>query len=487
MVRAGFLFFLIIINSLDIAQAASSQSLSLHEAILLALRDNPNVAVAELNQVQTKFAFAVAKWQFKPHYSFNAVGTLGRTVINGITQPTNAGSIFPTVSWLSSFGTQVSFTANNNYTREGYNPNLSLQVVQPLMQGFGRPVVEAALCNAQDSVLISRLNVEGTLRATVTAVINGYLQVVSAQNTLEVEQKALHRAEISVLQTKKFIKAGRKAGSELVTVEADVANAQTRIENDKNNLDQARYALLAAIGVDPNAPIQFTTLNVPDLIKKYHLPTRDEAQMMTLKNDIQFQVDQIMLHGAMQRALLIAQDNTRPQLNLTLNSTLGGAQQGITQMWNGDNQTNSAMLTLSIPIDNQALKQSVMTAKIAIKQATLALRQEKWNKETNAINGWNSIGSAERALRFAENAERLQEKTYNLSLQKYQFGIIDSIALQSVQSQLISAQQALVNAQIAYLNALVSLDQLTGTTLTTWDIHLRQMDAVRSAIRVEDY
>ncbi len=45
---------------------------------------------------------------------------------------------------------------------------LSLQIMQPLMRGFGKAVVEASLNNAKDSEVISRLNIEGTLRTTVT-------------------------------------------------------------------------------------------------------------------------------------------------------------------------------------------------------------------------------------------------------------------------------------------------------------------------------
>ncbi len=101
-------------------------------------------------------------------------------------------------------------------------------------------------------------------------------------------------------------------------------------------------------------------------------------------------------------------------------------------------------LTLQIPIDDQVAKQAVLNAKIALQQAELALKQEKWDIETNAINGWNNVVSAERALHFAENAEKLQTKTYNISYQKYIHGLIDSLELQSAQLQLIQAQQTVI-------------------------------------------
>jgi outer membrane protein len=316
--------------------------------------------------------------------------------------------------------------------------------------------------------VISRLTIEGTLRTTVTSVINAYLDVMMAEQTIKIDQNALKRAELSVSQTKLFIKAGHKAGNELVTVEANVASAKSQLENDRNNLTQAKYALLTAIGIDPNTDVTFENLNVKTLIQKYHLSTVDQVKTSTLKNDIQYQVDNITLHGSTKRALLLANDNERWQLNLTANAgNIGGS------LFNGPNPNQSIGLSLQIPIDDQASKQAVVGAKIALQQAELGLKQEKWSKETNAINTWNTTLSAKRSLLFAEDAEKLQGKTYHVSYQKYLHGLIDSLELQSAQMQLIQSQQTLLGAEIGYIKALVNMDMLIGHTLKTWDINVR--------------
>lgn len=130
-------------------------------------------------------------------------------------------------------------------------------------------------------------------------------------------------------------------------------------------------------------------------------------------------------------------------------------------------------MTLLIPIDDQQNKQAILNAKISIQQAELALLQDKWEKQTSAINGWHSVISAKRALAFAEDAEKLQEKTYNVSYQKYLHGLIDSLELQTALQSLIQSKQILLNARITYLRALVNLDQIVGNTLKTWKIDVR--------------
>ncbi len=452
-------------------------TLSLNEAILLAVRENPNVQQSQLNDVMQKFALHVQEWQFQPHYAFTASRTIASSTREKISETSHQTYVQPSTSLLTSVGTQFTVTSINNISNH-YNPGLSLQVMQPLMRGFGRPIVEAALYNARDSETISHLNIEGTLRTTVTSVINAYLDVISAQHTVENDQKSVERAEKSVQQTAIFIKAGHKAGNELVTVQADVANAETALENDKNNLDQMRYALLQAIGIDPSTPVTFTNLDVQSLTQKYHIPTLVDAEGMILQHDIQYQTDQITYEGATKRALVTAEDNTRWQLNLTVKTGVGqgaggGPDAGLNSLFNNINRTNSAELTLEVPIDDQVAKEAVVNAKVAIREAALALKQEKWMKQTNAINGWNTIGSAERALNFAENGARLQHETYEISYKKYIYGLIDSTALQSVQVQLVAADQALVSARINYLKALVNLDLLIGTTLNTWKVAVR--------------
>jgi outer membrane protein TolC len=465
MLRLFWVFVLFLLSLPCTAQTNTPLHLSLHEAILLSVRENPNVQQSQLNLVLQKFSLEIAQWQFEPHYSFGANATLNRTSSNGEEQTTHSANIIPGMSLQSPIGTQTTLSFTNNISNH-YNPGLSLQIVQPLMRGFGRPIVEAALYNAIDSEKISRLSVDNTLRTTVTNVINAYLDTVAAQSTLDIDKKALNRAQIAVEQTALFIKAGHKAGNEIVTVKADVASAQTHLENDKNNLLQTRYALLMAIGMNPNTVIDLQTIDIPDLIKKYHIPPLMESKKRMLENDIQYQVDQITLHGALQRSLAVAEDNTRWKLDFTFDGNVGHDSVG-------SNVAQGASLNLNIPIDDKTLKQAVASAKIAIKQAEISLNQEKWQKETQIINTWNSVKSAGEALHFAEDAENLQKKTYDISFQKYQYGLIDSLALQSAHQQLITSQQALVSARINYLKALVNLDLLLGHTLHTWHVEVK--------------
>jgi outer membrane protein TolC len=452
------------------------RTLTLREAILLAVKRNPNVRISQLNHVLQNFSLEVELWRFKPHYSFQATRTTSRTysVTPAGYVTRNVSGVQPAASLLTPLGTQITLTSTNNVA-DNYNPGLSLQIVQPLLRGFGRPIVEAELYNALDNEHISRLNVLNGLRNTITAVIDAYLDVMLAQNTLEVDSKALRQAELSVEQTKLFFKAGHKAGMEIVTVRASVANLKKTFENDKNSLEQSRYALLTAIGIDPDANVTFDNIDIQEMIHRYHIPTLVESKNMGLENDLQYQITKIMLQGTMKRAVLVAENNTRWQLDLIANASVGngtggGQYAGINSIVNGVNRNISASLNLTIPIDDLESQNTLASAKIALQESRIVLEQQKWNIQTNIINAWKNIPSAERALSYARDAESLQNKTYHVSYQKYSFGLIDSLELKTSQQDLISTQKSLLDNQIAYLKALVNLDNLTGTTLKTWNV-----------------
>lgn len=448
--------------------AMASQTLSLDEAIVLSMRKNPNVVSTKLSALSQKFNLRVEEWKFQPHFEFGASAFYNRDVhVNEVPSVSQVTNIEPALSYASKMGTTVELKGVNTGLT-GYKPGLSLNISQPLIRGYGKAIVEAALNNAKDSQKISQLQIEDTLRKTVTDVINAYLDIVLAENTLTIDNDTLKRAQHSVKQTKLFIEAGRKAKNELVTVLANVATEKLKLEHDKNNLTQTKYAFLTAIGIDPNRDITILTSDtIKELTEKYAVTNLQKVKQQALSNNIQYQIDLITIYGQKTRDLAIAKDNTRMKLDFSTTLSTGG---GIV---NAETQSQSVGFSLKIPIDDLPAKQGLQNAKIAMKQALIALRTEKWSIETNATNAWHNMESSKAALIFAEEAEGLQEKTYKISYQKYSHGLIDSLELQSALISLSQAKNAYLVAQINHIRSLVNLDLLIGHTLETWALNVR--------------
>src|SRR5690242_15063563 len=123
------LFFLIILAGvLSVAEAETYpiRELSLNEAIMLAVRENPNVQTAQLGHVLQKFALEIQQWQFQPHFGLQASHTTTKTYAvtsNGYVTANTSG-IQPSVSLLTPIGTQMNLTSTNSVS-DHYNPSLS--------------------------------------------------------------------------------------------------------------------------------------------------------------------------------------------------------------------------------------------------------------------------------------------------------------------------------------------------------------------------
>src|SRR3989344_1470399 len=131
------------------AQQAVSGSmvLTLQDAVLLALRTNPNIESYELQRVLDKFALDLAHDAFAPHFTLAANYGLATGV-----PPTY--SLNPSVQMQTPIGTTINFAYPNSLSGGGQQ---TLTLTQPLLQGAGE-VNAVPLKNAMDSELVNRLN-----------------------------------------------------------------------------------------------------------------------------------------------------------------------------------------------------------------------------------------------------------------------------------------------------------------------------------------
>ena len=244
------------------AQSQQIYTLTMQDAILLALRNNPTVQSAKLDRVVQKYALVVEKNAFEPQYALNASFNHYSTTIDGTTSHSNTVNATPSASLTTHYGSKISLLSDNPKTRhESYNPTLILEIRQPLIRGFGKAVVDAALNNALDNEEINKLSFENTIISTVNTIIGHYLSLFQAKEALKIDHTSLENYERTIKNNKAMIKAGRIPRSDIVQTEAQLARQKAIIQNDMNNITQARLQLLNTIGLDSTADIR-----IPDQI-----------------------------------------------------------------------------------------------------------------------------------------------------------------------------------------------------------------------------
>jgi len=155
-------------------------TLSLKEAIALALRDNLSARNAYLSRLTDRFALKVANDEFKPQLSMVAnsnYNALYNTTTSRHNSAFNQG-IGGNVSLRLPTGGEVGVTVDmahrnnvNNTNNNDYTTNVNLNISQPLLRGGGLTVGQASLVSAQRSEISSQLSFRDSLSSVVNTVI----------------------------------------------------------------------------------------------------------------------------------------------------------------------------------------------------------------------------------------------------------------------------------------------------------------------------
>lgn len=430
--------------------------LSLYDAILLALRFNPNVRNNQIQRVADKFALEVAHNNFNPQYTFNATATFSR---NNKPQYT----VVPQVNWLLPLGTQIQATNTQNFLGSAGNGNSTTVIVtQPLLRGFGETVTMAPLVQAEYSEANQRLNLKNTIMGTITQVIQDYYALVQAYNNLTVDELALHNSVVMLQQFRVRIQAGQAAPLEIAPQESQVASQQLQVTLDKNTIQQNYQTLMITLGLDPSCKVE---IDKKITIDTFHIPDVKRAYVLALENNIAYQ--QAIFNLKTQELEVIQQrDAQRWQLNVT--ATKNFASEGATPNSENDN----VVLNLNVPIDNLSLQQLLVNAEVLYKQDEVQLAATKRQIKSDVITAIASLNLQLQQIKQAEQAVTFAQQAFDVEVKKLYYGRSTVLNVTQLRDDLTQAKLALITQQISYINTLAQFEQNLGITLERWQIQI---------------
>lgn len=471
--------FLIVICFLSPIRAQSSncdlpcfnlKRLTLRDAIVLALRQNPQIRSAELQRIVDKYALEVARNQFWPQYSFDTSATYS----NG----TKAFySTNPKATLQTPYGSTVSFGMMDQ-VNAGRETAAFVQVTQPLLRGFGPQVARSSYVTACDQEIINRLNFEDTLSTTITNVAQIYYKLVQDQNNLKIDQISLEEALKLYHATELRIKAGKIAGTELIQQQAQIATSKMALTREQNTLAQDYRSFLILLGLDPRSNLQiFSGID----IHKTTLPCEEQAIDLALHKNIDYRRSLITLKQ-LEQAVLLAKDEQKWQLDL-----IGRAQQQILRNKNfatvdinqidaigndlpGSDRT--LILNLNIPIHDLSRKQKLVRTKVVLQQFKIALETQRQQLIAAVLNTLQSLNTQANQIQLAQDAVHFSLQSLDVAQKKFLYGRTTMFEVTSLQKGLTLQQIGLISEQISYLNNIADFEKLLGITLERWSITL---------------
>ncbi|MEK9137850.1 MAG: TolC family protein, partial [Bacteroidota bacterium] len=214
---------------------SGTESLTLQQAIVLAVEHHPSLKAAEANIASASGSLTQAKSAYMPSLNLSATAqrTDGAFVFNPSFPPRNQ--------------------SYNNYSA-------GLQINQTLFD-FGRTINRVS---ANSGFLdASSLDFEAARGTVIANVQIAYFGAVQARQVARVNEEAFEQGSRHLAQAKAFYNVGRRPLFDVTKAEVDLANANVNLIRARNQLRVANLQLENAMGVHPKHPFTVSdTLSV---------------------------------------------------------------------------------------------------------------------------------------------------------------------------------------------------------------------------------
>ncbi len=408
----GIFLLLSILCLISLSSWARATSLTLAEAIRVALANNREILVAKEKIKEAEQRINEAKAEYFP--AINLSGTY--THLNED----------PSIS-MPGYGS-IEMGKADNYLSE-------FSINQPLYTS-GR----LSYANKGASLYYQKLqeDLKNTQNNITFQVKKVFYAVLLAQKNVEVAEKALDQAKRHLAVVKNSFKVGVVSRFDLLRTRVEVANLKPDLIQARNNLRLSQESLanllsLASTSLKLKGQLLFEPLSttLEEAIDKA-LKERSDLRSLELQKEIS------------KVALRLAEVQNKPNLALVGNYQYQNPSEGEDE-WGEEWNLN---LVLSIPFfDGWANRARVAQRRSQIKQIDLSLQQLEDGIELEIKKVfWNLEAAEERISAQEKNIEQAKE-ALSIAEVRYQSGAITNL-------EVLDAQLALTKARLGYLKAL---------------------------------
>jgi outer membrane protein len=375
------------------------------------------------------------------------------------------------------------------------HPNAYALIAQPLFRNAGRGNNTRYIAIAKTNKTISSSVLEQQMISTIAGVDNLYIDLISLQDEVKVQQQALATAEQLLSNDRQQLDVGRLPPIEVARAESLVTTTRVLLEQSKALRDQQEVILRTLIdprsltGPDAQLPgIVATDLllpphaavetPLPDLVKRAWDARPDvrqarlqivngERQVAGSANAVKPEID---IYGTYE---------TRGAVLPGLMATGGSALTGNTildQVPTGGTRSSTvyeAGIQFYLPLQNRVAKANLGIDKAILHQQQLRETQLESAVAAEVRNAITALRAAEDAAGAAVKARELQGKLLSAAQESFQAGYGTNLAVIEQETYLAQAQTTEVVAKAAWSKAAAQLDRVTGQLLDQTGISLK--------------
>lgn len=508
------------------------KTLTLREAITLALENNKDIEVTRKNVRIAEFDLQAARGVYEPRFS-------GQTYYERATTP-NISFFTPQITkvtnssfvgnagfqaYVPRFGTVLNATANNqrlvsdnpvSIISPQYNSSLTFSITQPLFRGRrfdqNRRTIEIAKRN------LSLTDTQFRQRSIeiIANVQRAYWDLTYALRNLQVQRDSVRDAKNQLEHNRRLVEEGQLAPIDIIASETQVANFEQAVYEALNGVTQAENNLKNLISPNRNeqiwsesvTPIDPVDLDAPNTTLtealQAALENRPELELNQTQKDINSidqrffreqnkpQIDLVASYSSAGVGGSLNSGFTNPLLrNCTPNSTdiecvsaaqaqaqllrsVGGAGTSFTDILTNKYPVFRVGVQFNLPIfGDKTAKAQLGRSLVEGERLQTQREQIEQNIQVDVRNALQNVRTAEARLRSASISRENSVKQYESEQRKLDAGQSDVYRVLERQTALTVARSNELRAQTELNKAIADLQRATGNSLKANNVETR--------------
>jgi len=375
------------------------------------------------------------------------------------------------------------------------HPNAYALIAQPLSRGAGHANNTRYIAIAKTNKKISAAILEQQMISTIAGVENLYIDLVSLQDSVKVQEQALKAAELLLHNDEEQLNVRRLPPIEVARAQSLVTSTQLLLTQAISLRDQQQVilrtlldpqSLTSAPGntpeivatdpllppeAEPPAPIpeliKAAWERRPDLQQARLQLTNGERQVASAGNATKPEID---LYGSYEsRGVVIPGLTAIGGYSLTGFAATDPVPTGGTR----SSTLYEAGVQFFLPVQNRVAEANLGVDKALLRQQQLRVTQLESQVAAEVQNAITALHAAKSAADAASKARELQAKLLAAAQESFQAGYTTNLAIIEQQTYLTQAQTTEVVAKAAWLKAAAQLDRVLGKTLENTGILLK--------------
>lgn len=437
------------------APAEPAATLSLAQAVSLALTRNFSLLSASDSEQAARFGEAAARAAFYP----KLLPRLQRS-----SDDTSVGlELAQRVPWsgaqLSASGVYASLRGAN--AALPHTSDVRVTLTQPLLRGFGPNATGFDVVNARRARQAQQRSFELSRQRLAIDVTAAFYQVLRQRQLIEVSRQSLARSEGLRDASQARMQVGLASRLDVLRAELQAAQARDALLSAETALAASLEQFRFLLGIEPDAAVEPQGSELPEPAATDAEPV---AALLARARERRLELmearDQI---GDAERSFRLAGQNLLPQLDLSVSHARVGAGADFSQAFRRADSRTSVFVSTSYPVERSADRAARAIAELSFEAARRSLQQREFEVEADVRNALRTLERIRKSVELQRQSVDLAEQQQRLATLRYQRGLASNFDVVDAEGSLVAARTALVGLLADYQVARMQLLRAAGS------------------------